>query len=435
MASLNRREWTITGKDGQPHKQLRWDCQVYLGRDEAGRVRFKTKTFARLSDAKAWAATQEVQRAQLGPGAASREARETLGALLRHWLTTKEGQVRVRTLVDYRAALFRFVLRRAPEDPKRRPEPPADAPRLADVRLDKLTPQGLEVAYHWWRAKGKSARTIRCLNAIISQALSSAVRKGAIPRNPASLVDLPARERRDDDGDHAVHAFTKEQATAFLAAARTDRLSALWHVLLLGGLRPGEAFGLKWGDVDFEQRRIRVVRSLTRVSGIKGWSLTEPKTKNARRSVPLPPVAMAELRAWKRKQAEERLALGPEWQNHGFVFTTPHGAPLHGANLHGSSFKAVMGAANLGTWGEQPKRKHASGPLPKRPFTPAFRMYDLRHSAATLLLLAGESVKVVSERLGHASVTLTLDTYSHVLPDMQEQAAAKLEAMFGTGAK
>lgn len=424
MDGIYKRQWT----NAKGQKRLRWDASCYLGRDETGHVRFTCKTFAREADAKAWKHAQEVQRAQLGPGAASREARETLGAFLRHWLTTKEGQVRVRTLVDYRDTLFRFVLRRAPDDPERRPEPPADAPRLADVRLDKLTPQGLEVAYNWWRAHDKSARTIRCLNAIISQALSSAVRKGAIPRNPAALVDLPATER---SGDQAVHAFTKEQATAFLAAARTDRLSALWHVLLLGGLRPGEAFGLKWSDVDLEERRIHVVRSLTRVKGIEGWSLTEPKTKNARRSVPLPPVAMTELRAWKRRQAEERLALGPEWQDHGFVFTTHHGAPLHGANLHGSSFKAVMAAANLGTWGEQPKKKR-SGPPKRRPFTPAFRMYDLRHSAATLLLLAGESVKVVSERLGHASVSLTLDVYSHVLPTMQEGAAEKLEAMFGT---
>ena len=192
----------------------------------------------------------------------------------------------------------------------------------------------------------------------------------------------------------------------------------------------GLAFGLKWSDVDFEQRRIQVVRSLVRIKGVKGWSLMPPKTKNARRSVPLPPVAMDELKRWKRQQNTERLALGPEWQDHGFVFTSNFGAPLDGSNAHGA-FKRVMAAADLGTWGPQAAKKR-SGPPKRRPFTPAFRVYDLRHSCATLLLLAGESAKVVSERLGHASITLTLDTYSHVLPTMQEAAAEKLELMFGT---
>ena len=126
----------------------------------------------------------------------------------------------------------------------------------------------------------------------------------------------------------------------------------------------------------------------------------------------------------------DRLRVGPEWQDHNFVFTTELGTPLHGARR---SFARVMEAAGLGELGPQPERKARSGPAPKRPFKPAFRIYDLRHTCATLLLLEGESLKVVSERLGHASITLTADTYSHVLPTMQRAAADKLDAMFGTG--
>jgi len=162
------------------------------------------------------------------------------------------------------------------------------------------------------------------------------------------------------------------------------------------------------GEVPRSTERCRVRHAIiVRVSGVR-----------------IPPLALRQT---------ARLALGPEWEDHGFVFTTHHGAPLHGANLHGSSFKSVMAAANLGTWGPEPEKRR-SGPPKRRPFTPAFRTYDLRHSAATLLLLAGESVKVVSERLGHASDTLTLDTYSHAPPTMQEAAAEKLEQMFGPGA-
>ena len=180
-----------------------------------------------------------------------------------------------------------------------------------------------------------------------------------------------------------------------------------------------------------EAGTVRVVRNLVRVSGVEGWQLELPKTKHSRRTVPLPTVAMQELRAWKVQQTRDRLQVGPEWQEHGFVFTTEVGTPLHSGARR--SFARVMRAAGLGQLGPEPQRKSRSGPLPKRPFKSAFRMYDLRHTCATLLLLAGESLKVVSERLGHASITITADTYSHVLPTMQRAAADKLDAMFGTG--
>lgn len=216
--------------------------------------------------------------------------------------------------------------------------------------------------------------------------------------------------------------------SALRRAARQDRYSALWHVLLLGGLRPGEALGLKWKDVDMEAGAVRVVRNLVRIPGVEGWQLELPKTKNSRRTVPLPAVAMRELKAWKVQQTRDRLQVGPEWQEHGFVFTTQLGTPLHGARR---TFARVMEAAKLGEWGPEPQRKSRSGPLPKRPFKSAFRMYDLRHTCATLLLLAGVPLKVVSERLGHASIMQTADTYSHVLPTMQQAVVDKLDEMFG----
>ena len=195
----------------------------------------------------------------------------------------------------------------------------------------------------------------------------------------------------------------------------------MWCVLLTAGLRPGEAFGLQWEDVDLEIGKLHVQRSLTR-RGIKAsWRLTEPKTKRARRVVPLPAMAIEALRAWRAEQGKERLLLGAEYEQNEFVFATEFGKPLHGENISRRNFQRIMAAAELGTW--EGKR-----------FRPAFRMYDLRHTCATLLLLKGENAKVVSERLGHASIILTLDTYSHVLPDMQEAAAEKMEAMFGAGA-
>ena len=174
---------------------------------------------------------------------------------------------------------------------------------------------------------------------------------------------------------------------------------------------------------------VRVVRNLVRVCGIRGWRLGKPKTRKSRRTVPLPPVAMREQKAWRTQQKRDRLAAGKEWQDHGFVFTTEIGTPLLGAR---KSFVRVMARAALGEWRSEPK-KPRSGPTPKRKFKPAFRIYGLRHTCATLLLLGGVPLKVVSERLGHSTITLTADTYSHVLPTMQEAAAGALEVMFGTG--
>ena len=132
------------------------------------------------------------------------------------------------------------------------------------------------------------------------------------------------------------------------------------------------------------------------------------KTARSRRAIPLPASAVRALAEHRRRQAEERLKLGPDYQQHDLVFATPEGGPLASRNLKRRHFRPILERAKL----------------------PAdFRLYDLRHSCATLLLAAGEHPKVVSERLGHATITLTLDVYSHVLPTMQEAASEKLEQM------
>jgi len=265
-------------------------------------------------------------------------------------------------------------------------------------------------------------RTIEYVHTVLRQALKQAVLDGDLARNPTDGVKVKTQQLEDGEKNgqdsRTVNAMTEQEAGQFLEQARTDRYHALWCVLLTGGLRPGEAFGLQWEDVDLDTGKLHVRRSLTR-RGIKAsWRLTEPKTKRARRVVPLPAMAVRALREWRVKQSKERLLLGAEYEQNDCVFATEFGKPLHGENLTRRNFHRIMAAAKLGTW--EGKR-----------FRPAFRVYDLRHTCATLLLLKGESAKVVSERLGHASIVLTLDTYSHVLPDMQEAAAAKMEAMFG----
>jgi integrase len=221
-----------------------------------------------------------------------------------------------------------------------------------------------------------------------------------------------------------------EQAKRFLTAAKKDRLSALWHVLLDGGLRPGEAFALQWRHVDFERGVVKVRQTLTRVGvpkrkdGKLGWMLTDPKTKSSKGDVPLSELTMKELKHWKAKQNEERLLIGKEWEDHGFVFTTEFGTPI--GNNMGRVWERLVRAADcdgdLGAWGEH-RAKPRSGPTPQPSFAPRFSMYVLRHTCATLALLDGVDLLQVSRRLRHKNITITARFYGHMKAEHTKQAA------------
>jgi integrase len=175
-------------------------------------------------------------------------------------------------------------------------------------------------------------------------------------------------------------------------------------------MRPEEYLGLKWSDVDLESGAAVIRRVLVRRKG-GGWYFGEPKTSRSRRTVPLLATLTKLLTIYRRKQSAVRLKSGAVYQNNELVFATGEGTPHNSRNLAQRHFQKILESAELSS---------------------KFRLYDLSHSCATLLLVAGEHPKVVSERLGHASVVLTLDTYSHVLPTMQEAASQKLERiLFG----
>ena len=175
---------------------------------------------------------------------------------------------------------------------------------------------------------------------------------------------------------------------------------------MVSGMRPEEYLGLQWKDIDFENGSATVQRALVWNRKGGGWSLQEPKTSKSRRNVPLPSSVLSELKIRRKKQLEERLRLGQAYQNNDFIFATEIGTPILTSNLMRRHFKPILKEAKL---------------------SEKIRLYDLRHSCATLLLAEGENPKVVSERLGHATIVLTLDTYSHVLPSMQQSATNKLE--------
>lgn len=417
MATIEKR----TMKDGS----VRWWLRVFVGRDENGRQRFVIKRFDRKKDAEKEARRLKRQRDH---GMLREPSKITLNEYMKHWLKVKAGEIRARTLYAYKGVVKRYVQRAA----RRRAVDRA-------TRLDRLTPEAFEELYAWLREhRGLGPRTIQYLHVVLRQALKDAARKGTIARNPTDFVKRPKRARDDDEEFEerdAMRALSEDEANRFIEAARPERYFALWLVLLMGGLRPSEALGLQWPNVNLGEGKLHVERILTR-TGVKGWRLVPPKTRKARRVVVLPPVAAHALREWRRKQAEERLLLGAEYEDNGFVFTNPFGKPLHLHNLGVRSFRSICERAGLGEYGPEPvKPRGQPGPPKKRPFRPAHRPYDLRHTCATLLLKKGVPVKIVSELLGHASVALTMDIYSHVLPDMQGTAAEAMQAMFGVAAE
>jgi len=250
--------------------------------------------------------------------------------------------------------------------------------------------------------RGLSPRVVRYTHAVLSSALKHAVRTEMLHRNPASMVDLPRQERKE------MQAMTPEQAGQLLAAVKDTRFAALFIFALTTGMRPQEYLALKWSDVDMEKGTATVQRALvwSQKKGI-GWHFDEPKTSRSRRTIPLPASMVRALVEHRRRQGEERLRAGSEWQDHGLVFSGSLGAPHTIPGLTKQGFKPALAKAGL----------------------PKFSLYSLRHSHAVMLLSNGENPKVAAERLGHSTIVLTLDTYQHVLPDMQQAAAERIESL------
>lgn len=181
----------------------------------------------------------------------------------------------------------------------------------------------------------------------------------------------------------------------------------IFSFALATGMRVQEYLGLQWKDISFERGTAVVQRAVIRHRAGGGWHFSQPKTSKSRRTIPLPHTIFSDLKRYKIQQSESRLQLGSGWQNNDLVFPSEIGTPLNPPNIT-RHFKRILRKANLRT---------------------STRLYDLRHTTATLLLQAGVNPKVVSERLGHSTITLTLDIYSHVLPNMQREATDQLEQM------
>jgi integrase len=248
--------------------------------------------------------------------------------------------------------------------------------------------------------KRLSPATIRGVRAVLRAALSDAMRWGLVGRNAAALAHGPRVGRPE------LEVFSTEQAQTFLEAIQGERLGAFFCTAIGTGLRLGELLGLRWSDVDLDAGVLAVRQALQRVG--KHLRFVEPKSKQSRRRVTLPTFAVRALIGHREHQASEQRLAGSKWTDTGLVFTSSIGTALDERNVR-RTFKEILRAAEL----------------------PALRLHDLRHTTATLLLTQGVHPRVVMETLGHSQVSLTLDTYSHVLPGLQAEAAKRMDDAIG----
>jgi len=311
---------------------------------------------------------------------------------VREWFNTYLEQVakpklRPRTFERYVSDVERHIL-----------------PALGRYRLDKLRPAHLVALYNAKRAEGLSDRSVHHIHAVIRRALNVAVKWQLIHINPATLVDAP---RISDSRE--ITPLTADQARRLVEAAKGDRLEARWLVGLALGLRQGETLGLWWDDIELDDGILQVRRALQRQPG-RGLVFTSLKTARSRRTIPLPPPLVEALKQHRTRQDAERGTAGNLWQASPCVFTTPLGTPIDPRNDY-RSFKRLLARAGL----------------------PPIRLHDLRHTAASLLLAQHVPARVVMEILGHSQIALTMNTYSHVAPEVSREAAERIAGVLWQG--
>ena len=405
-----------------PRGKDRWLVRVFQGRDANGKRTYLAKTV----EGGKKEALKEVRKllGNKDKGRLVRPGNIALETYLTQWLRdVVKPTARASTAEVYRQTLWAHVV-----------------PSLGKVTLRKLTKDHVQKIIADMAEEGLAPKTILNTVSLLKTALRQALDDGKLESDPAAKVKLPKRPKRE------LNVPSREEVQRLLREAAKDRLWPLWLLLISTGMRPGEALGLQWGDVTWETGLVSIQRSLARVAH-QGWQLSEPKTSRGRRAVTAPEPTLAALRAHRTRQLEERLRVGPYYQDHGLVFTTSVGTPLNWTDVRSHHWPPIMERAAMvcTECGGQLVRNEDGTPThkdaghgghvasPSRALQ-ALRPYDLRHLHATLALAAGVPIRAISERLGHFDAGFTLSTYAHTMPGTQEAAAVAVDdALFGQG--
>lgn len=417
-----RGEGTITQRPNG-----RWMAQVDLGWEDGSRRRKSVYGSTRREVARK---LQRLLRA-VQQGHVVSDERLTVEQFLLRWLDHKKGRLRPRPWLTYEQAIRLHLI-----------------PGLGKLPVARLKVDQVEAWFDRHQAAGATARTIRYARAVLRVALNKALKVGLVTQNVAALAEPPTHVPRK------IQPLTPTEARGLLDVAKGYRQGALVSVGMALGLRLGEALGLQWADVDLKAGTLAVKRALERSGGDAAvrrqlgvtrralrrritaaarrsaerrvltdeWRalqadaravatrlhLTELKTEKSARTLSLPPVVVAALKSHHVRQRAEWLAAGCAWPESVFVFCTPIGTPVDPRNAT-RDFHAMRAAAQL----------------------EATRFHDLRHTAATLLLAMGVDPRTIMETLGHSQISLTMNTYTHVVKALQIDAAAKMNAILG----
>jgi integrase len=404
----------------------RWEARIDCGWQNGKRVR--KSIFGRTRRAVTNKLPKALQQAQQGTPFA--DERETVEHYLSRGLEYAQTRIRPRTWATYESSVRLHLV-----------------PTIGKVPLARLTPGHVDAMFHQLQQKGTSVTRVRYARTVLRAALNRAMKWQLVTQNVAALVDPPRHRVRE------IQPLTPEQARTLIDSVRDHRLGAIVSVATALGLRQGEALGLRWQDVDFDGGRLSVRQALERSGGDsagrrplaierrelrkriaetrkrsperrallqqleanrKKWRelrsvirFVEPKSARSRRTIRMPQIVASALKSHRKRQLGERMALGKAWQDSGLVFVSPIGTPLDPRNVT-REFQAMVAAA---------------------PSIPRVRFHDLRHTAATLLLAQGVDPRTIMETLGPSQIRLTLNTYSHVLPALQADAAARLDAI------
>lgn len=371
-----------------PDKYL---IRVFLGRASAGKRHYHDETFHGKKRQ-----AQDRLRVLLTKhkaGESLKINKDTLGVFLDEWLGANPD-LKESSIAHYKRTLDLYV-----------------RPKLGNLMLAKIEAGDIQTLYKNLAEGGLSRTSVNYVHTLLKSVFKLALRRRKVPFNPMDGVDAPGGKRAEEDkkANRAARVMTPAQVAQFLAAAEDTRFGTLFTLAFHTGCRPGELLGLKWSNLDAGVQTLKISQAINwrlgKKPGEPEWYLDTPKTAHGRRVLRLTDGLMEVLTAHRKCQLEERMKAGRVWNDHDFIFADEVGEPYSQNRLR-YYCKQILKAAGL----------------PEH-----FNPYSARHTSATLLMASGINAKMVSERLGHSDVNITLQTYTHPTADMQTEASERIE--------
>ena len=386
--ATNRRNGAGDAKVFKSEADGRWYTFIELPIGPDGKRRRK-KISAKTRNAVV--TKRNATRVALSEGKSLPDDRDTVAQAVERWLASRR-RITDATLKNYRTIANRHIIPTA----------------VGRKRLTTLTDDDVNALLDH-KAETLSPRSVKLIRTILSASINLAQLRGDVPRNVVKETEAP------ELGQTKHRAMTEKQRDAVLKVATDTRYEAAFRLMLVLGLRPGECLGLRWADIDFKAGTVTVRHALKR-----DGSLGDVKNDGSRRQLPLPESCVPALMARMATQASEQEEAGEYWQGtDDLVFTTTVGTPVSDSNLRNRSGRSKEG---------QPRSRNDFAYICEKAKVGKWDLHEMRHTAATIMLLNKVPIEVVSKVLGHKSIRQTADTYAHLLPRQLEEAVAVIDA-------